>query len=265
MPRRLGQHFLRPSAVEQLLRVIAPAPGDVFLEIGPGAGALTLPLARRAARVVAVELDARLAERLRGAAPGNVEVVTADALGADLAALAPAGSRLVGNLPYYVSSPLMRRFLSLGGHVRDLHVMLQEEVARRIASPPGSREYGILSVLYAALCDVELVLRFPPEAFAPPPTVHSAVLRIRFLEQPRAEIPNLEAFERFVQRAFARRRRTLENNLQDSYPNLKDYLRFLNLEGSRRAETLSVVELAALWAAVRGGGPEERGVGGRRG
>ena len=256
MPRKLGQHFLRSGAVEKLLRVIAPAPGDVFLEIGPGRGALTLPLAERSARIVAVELDAALAERLRTEAPPNVEIVTADALEVDLRALVPAGSRLVGNLPYYVSSPLMRRFLPLRGHVRDLHVMLQDEVARRIASPPGSKEYGILSVLYGLVADAALVARFPPGSFVPPPKVSSAVLRAVFLDQPRARVDDLSAFEAFLQKAFARRRRTLENNLQHSYANLKDYLRFLNLEGSRRAETLSVVELARLWAGLSGGHQE---------
>jgi 16S rRNA (adenine1518-N6/adenine1519-N6)-dimethyltransferase len=252
MRRRLGPHFLRPASVERLLRVLAPAAGDVFLEIGPGAGALSLPLAARVARVVAVEIDAALAERLRVRAPANLEVIVADALAIDLRELVPAGSRLAGNLPYYVSSPLLRRFLSLRGHLQDLHVMLQEEVARRVASPPGSREYGILSVLYALWCDAEVVARFPPGAFSPPPKVSSALFRARFREAPRADVPSLEEFERFVQKAFTRRRRTLENNLEDSYPNLKEYLRFLNLEGSRRPETLSVVELARLWAAIRG-------------
>ncbi len=251
MPRRLGQHFLRPGSVEKLLGVLSPAPDDVFLEIGPGRGALTLPLAARAARVVAVEIDAVLADEVRRRAPANVEIVTADALTADLRSLAPDGARLVGNLPYYVSSPLLRRFLSLRGHVRDVHVMLQEEVARRVASPPGSKEYGILSVLYALWTDTEIVARFPPGAFSPPPKVGSAVLRARFREHPRAAIDDPEGFERFLQKAFARRRRTLENNLEDSYANLKEYLRFLNVEGSRRAETLSVVELAALWGTLR--------------
>jgi 16S rRNA (adenine1518-N6/adenine1519-N6)-dimethyltransferase len=251
MPRRLGQHFLRPASVERLLRVIAPAAEDVFLEVGPGRGALTLPLAARAARVVAVEIDEALADGLRRRAAVNVEVVTADALAADLRSLVPEGARLVGNLPYYASSPLLRRFLSLRGHVRDLHVMLQEEVARRVASPPGSREYGILSVLYALWTDTGIPARFPPGAFSPPPKVGSAVLRARFRERPRAEIGDPEGFFRFLQKAFARRRRTLENNLEDSYANLKEYLRFLNVEGSRRPETLSVVELAALWEALR--------------
>ena len=251
MPRRLGQHFLRPESVEELLEVIAPAAGDVFLEIGPGKGALTLPLARRCARVVAVEIDEALAGRLRASAPPNVEVVTQDALTADLRGLVPEGARLAGNLPYYISSPLLRLFLGLHGHLRDLHVMLQEEVARRVASPPGSKEYGILSVLYGLWADTDLPARFPPACFSPPPGVTSAVLRARFRDTPRAEVGDLAEFERFLQKAFARRRRTLENNLKDSYPNLKEYFRFLNVEGSRRAETLSVVELAAIWEAVR--------------
>jgi 16S rRNA (adenine1518-N6/adenine1519-N6)-dimethyltransferase len=250
MPRRLGQHFLRAASVRQLIETIAPRASDTFLEIGPGAGALTLPLAAEAARVVAVELDGALAARLRARAPANVTVIHGDALRVDLGALVPRGARLAGNLPYYVSSPLLRRFLGLRGHVADLHVMLQEEVARRVASPPGSKEYGILSVLYGLWADVDLPLRFGPGAFLPPPKVSSAVLRARFLPAPRAEVADLEAFERLVVAAFARRRRTLENNLRDSYPNLKENLRLLNIEGSRRAETLSVVEFARLAQAL---------------
>jgi 16S rRNA (adenine1518-N6/adenine1519-N6)-dimethyltransferase len=250
MPRRLGQHFLRPASVERLLRTIAPGPEEVFLEIGPGGGALTLPLAARSARVVAIEVDGRLAASLRSRAPHNVEIVEGDALTADLRALVPAGSRLVGNLPYAISSPLLRRFLDLRGHVLDLHVMLQEEVARRVAAAPGSKEYGILSVLYGLYADVAVPLRFPAGAFRPPPKVSSAVLRAVFLREARWPVPDPDAFERLVLTAFKRRRRTLENNLRDSYPNLKLYLRFLNLEGSRRAETLSVGEFAALWKAL---------------
>ncbi len=252
MPRRLGQHFLRPASVEKLLAAIAPSRDDVFLEIGPGRGALTLPLAERCTRVVAVELDQALAEKLRAVAPPNVEIVGGDALRTDLEALVPKGGRLVGNLPYYVSSPLLRRFLDLRGRVRDIHVMLQDEVARRVASPPGTKEYGILSVLYALWTDSRIVARFPPGAFSPPPKVHSAVLRARLLEAPRAPIDDLAAFERFVQKAFRQRRRTLENGLRDSYPHLKEYFRSLHFEGSRRAETLSVVEFAALWRALEG-------------
>lgn len=251
MPRRLGQHFLRPASVERLLRLVAPDRRDVFLEVGPGRGALTLPLAARCGRVVAVEIDPALAGRLRESAPSNVEVVTGDALRVDLGGLMPEGARLVGNLPYYVSSPLLRRFLDQHRRLRDAHVMLQEEVARRVASPPGSKEYGILSVLYALWADVDIAARFPPGAFDPPPKVRSALLRARFRERPRADVADLESFERLLQAAFRQRRRTLENSLEHSYPHLKEYFRSpLNAEGSRRAETLSVVEFAALWRAL---------------
>lgn len=250
MSRRLGQHVLRAAAVRRLLDAIEPTPAQTFLEIGAGKGALTLPLAERAREVVAVELDGGLATLLASRAPANVRVVRGDALDIDLASLVPPGSRLAGNLPYYVSSPLLRRFLDLRGHVVDLHVMLQDEVARRVASPPGSKEYGILSVLYALWTRVEIPLRFPAASFQPPPAVTSALLRARFLDQPAADVADPRAFEAFLRQAFSRRRKTLENNLRDSYANLKENLRLLNIAGSRRSETLSVVEFARLWAAL---------------
>ena len=245
MGRRLGQHFLRPASVERLLRAIDPKPDDVFLEIGPGAGALSFPLADRCREVVAVELDRELAQRLTGRVE-KLRVVQGDALQVDLGSLVPRGSRLAGNLPYAISSPLLRRFLDLRGHVTDMHVMLQEEVARRVTAHPGSKEYGILSVLFALWTENEIVLRFSEGAFDPPPKVRSAVVRVRFLPAPRAEVKDPLAFERLLRQAFTHRRKTLENNLADSYPNLKDYLRLLNIAGVRRAETLSVVEFAEL-------------------
>lgn len=250
MSRRLGQHFLRPDGVRRLLELVDARPGDAFLEIGPGTGALTLPLAARASSVTAVEIDPPLVARLRAQAPANLTVIEGDALAVDLAPLVPAGGRLVGNLPYYISSPLLRRFLALRHQVKDAHLMLQEEVARRIASPPGSKEYGILSVLFALCADVDVPLLFPPQAFDPPPRVSSAVLRVRFLPVPRVTIADLDRFERLLHVAFARRRRTLENNLRVSYPNLKEHLKLLNIEGSRRPETLSVVEFGRLFQAL---------------
>src|SRR5262245_43452289 len=191
MPRRLGQHFLRPASVERLLRVVDPRADQHFLEIGAGSGALTLPLAARAGRVTAIELDPALADRLQSKAPANVTIVRGDALKADLQELVPRGSRLVGNLPYAISSPLLRRFLDLRERVSDMHVMLQAELAQRVAAKPGGKNYGILSVLYALLADVDVPLRFPPGAFAPPPKVSSALLRARFLDRPRDEVRDL--------------------------------------------------------------------------
>jgi len=249
MPRRLGQHFLRRSAVERLLRLIVPAPDDVFVEVGAGAGALTLPLAQRCREVIAIEIDHRLVERLAGRAQ-NVRVIHADALTVDLLALTPPASRLVGNLPYAVSSPLLRRFLELRERLRDFHLMLQEEVAERVASGPGSKDYGILSVLYAVWTNTDVPLRFPPGAFNPPPRVRSAVLRGSFLKEARVQVRSADRFESLLQMAFAHRRKTLENNLKDSYPNLKEYLRLLHIEGTRRAETLSVADFASLARAL---------------
>ncbi len=252
MARRLGQHFLRPTSVARLLRVIAPQPNDVFLEIGAGRGALTLPLAAHARRVVAVELDQELANGLAACAPSNVEVVLGDALHVDLGALVPGGSRLVGNLPYAISSPLLRRFLDMRGHVLDLHVMLQLEVAQRIAASPGTKDYGLLSVLYGLWADVDVPIRFGPACFSPPPKVQSAVLRARFRTQPRHPVDDIPALESLLRRAFSHRRKTLENNLRLSYHNLKQHLRLLDILGSRRAETLSVVEFAKLSKALSG-------------
>lgn len=248
MPRRLGQHFLRPASVEKLVRLIDPQPDDAFLEIGPGTGALTLPLAERARQVVAVELDHALVRGLAPRLPANARVLAADALTADLDGLLPTAGRLrlVGNLPYYVSSPLLRRLLELRGRAFDLHTMLQEEVADRVASPPGSKAYGVLSVLFGLWAELDVPLRFPPASFSPPPRVDSAVLRARFRNAPLAPVDDPREFERLIHRAFAHRRKTLENNLQDSYPNLKENLRLLKIEGMRRAETLSIVEFARL-------------------
>ena len=141
----------------------------MFLEIGPGEGALTSPLAERAGRVVAVELDGRLARRLRRTAAPNVEVVEGDALELDLRALVPPGPAWWAICPTTCRAPSSGASSTCTTDVRDAHVMLQEEVARRVASPPGSREYGILSILYALWADVDLPLKFPADAFRPPP------------------------------------------------------------------------------------------------
>ena len=203
MPRRLGQHFLRPASVERLLRLIAPQSDQVFLEIGGGGGALTLPLAgSRPPRGHGRSWTSSSPSRLREQAPTNVEVVIGDALDLDLRELAPRGARLVGNLPYYISSPLLRRFLTLRDRVIDFHVMVQEEVARRVASPPGNKDYGILSVVLGVWADMDVPMAFGPGAFQPPPRVRSAVLRGRFLERPRITDPRPRAFRAFCRKSL---------------------------------------------------------------
>lgn len=226
------------------------------MEIGAGMGALTLPLARRSRHVTAIELDRRLVDVLRRRAPDNVEILEGNALSLDLKGIADQHVRLVGNLPYAISSPLMRRLLDLRHRIRDMHVMLQEEVAERLAAVPGSKAYGILSVLFGLHADMDIPQRFTPGCFTPPPAVRSALLRVRYLTLPRHAVSDMTGFEILVNRAFARRRKTLENNLEDSYANLKQHLRLLNIVGTRRAETLSVEEFARLAEALSGGRPQ---------
>jgi 16S rRNA (adenine1518-N6/adenine1519-N6)-dimethyltransferase len=246
MPRPFGQHFLRHEPARELVDLIGPRADETFLEIGPGALAITSLLAHRCKAVVAVEIDQRLCDQLRSQVPPNVTLIQGDALEVDYRALVPQGSRLAGNLPYAISSPLLRRFLDHRDHFADAHLMLQREVAERVASPPGSKAYGILSVFYALWADVSIVQRLGPANFSPPPKVDSAVIRCRFLAEPRHPVKSLPALERLVRLSFTQRRRTIENNLRLRYPDLKHYFRSVGISEVRRAETLTVAEFARL-------------------
>ncbi|MBK5254749.1 MAG: ribosomal RNA small subunit methyltransferase A [Vicinamibacteria bacterium] len=246
MPRPFGQHFLRHEPAHDLVDLIDPQPDDEFLEIGPGALAITSLLARRCKAVTAIEIDRRLVDQLRGQVPHNVTIIQGDALELDYRALVPPGARLAGNLPYAISSPLLRRFLDHRDHFTDAHLMLQKEVAERVASPPGSKAYGILSVFYALWSDVVIVQRLKPGDFSPPPKVDSAVIRCRFLPGLRHPVGDLKSFESLVRLSFAQRRRTIENNLRLRYPDLKHYFKLVGISEVRRAETLTVAEFARL-------------------
>lgn len=246
MPRPFGQHFLRSESARALVELIDPRPEETFLEIGPGALAITIRLAERCRALVAVEIDRRLVDDMKGKLPGNVTVIHADALEVDYRALVPAGARLAGNLPYAISSPLLRRFLAHRDHFKDAHLMLQKEVADRVASPPGSKAYGYLSVLYALWADVSVVQRLGPRDFSPPPKVDSAVIRCVFRGEPRHPVRSLPDFETLVRASFTQRRRTIENNLRLRYPDLKHYFKLAGISETRRAETLTVAEFARL-------------------
>ncbi|HXH06342.1 MAG TPA: 16S rRNA (adenine(1518)-N(6)/adenine(1519)-N(6))-dimethyltransferase RsmA, partial [Vicinamibacterales bacterium] len=215
--RRFAQHFLAPSWARRIVDIIEPRPDEVFVEIGPGRGVLTRPLAARAARVIAVEVDRDLARELRTAAPPNVTVVEADVLATDLEALVgPGGSyRVAGNLPYNISTPVLFKLLDTWHRHRrlaDAVLMVQREVAERLAAPPGSRTYGALSALVQLHADVSRRLVVPPGAFRPPPQVVSAVVRLTF-RPPRVQVADLALFERVTRRIFERRRKTVRNAL----------------------------------------------------
>jgi 16S rRNA (adenine1518-N6/adenine1519-N6)-dimethyltransferase len=217
--KRFGQHFLHDAGVVQrIVQAIDPRPGERVVEIGPGDGALTLPLLRALGRLTVIELDRDLLPRLAAAAEGvgELEIVNADVLAVDLGALAGgAPLRLAGNLPYNISSPILFHCLGHLDAIRDMHFMLQREVVERMAAPPGSKVYGRLSVMLQLACRVEPLIDVPPGAFVPPPKVDSAVVRL--LPRPPAERPDADpgAIARIVRAAFGQRRKTLANALRE--------------------------------------------------
>lgn len=217
--KRFGQHFLHdPAVIDRLVRAIEPRAGDRFVEIGPGRGALTKRLlASPLASLDAIEIDRDLSARLREQHAGDARFVLheADALESDLEALSRTrGGRLrvVGNLPYNLSTPLLFHFLASRGSLIDLHVMLQREVVARIAARPGTAEYGRLTVMLSPWVSAERLFDIGPGAFQPPPRVWSSVVRLRVLTEP--AFPVSPGFAEVVAAAFSHRRKTLRNALQ---------------------------------------------------
>ncbi len=251
--KRFGQHFLEPAWVRKVVDAIAPASDDVFLEIGPGRGALTIPLAQRSRAVIAIEIDRDLAAALPAHAPSNVQVICADVLDADLAtvlveAVGPSEPvRVAGNLPYNISTPILFRLIGLAARirVRDATLMLQKEVADRLAAAPGSKAYGVLPVLVGRHARIERVLTLPPGAFRPPPEVTSSVVRLSFLDP--AEVPEAPStFERLVRDLFTRRRKTMANALAAATHQVSHdaaaTLEAAGIDPRRRPETLTLAE-----------------------
>ncbi len=215
--KQFGQHFLHDDAVvANIVRAIAPRAGEHVVEIGPGDGALTLPLLRALGRLTVIELDRDLVPRLENTARGvgELTIVNADVLGVDFSALAGgAPLRVVGNLPYNISSPILFHCLDHVDAITDMHFMLQKEVVDRMAAAPGSKVYGRLSVMLQLACRVEPLLHVPPEAFRPPPKVESAVVRL--LPRAPAQRPGVDPalLANVVRAAFGQRRKTLANAL----------------------------------------------------
>ncbi|MCC6712682.1 MAG: ribosomal RNA small subunit methyltransferase A [Candidatus Dadabacteria bacterium] len=250
--KSLGQNFITDKRViERIMSEAGITSDDEVLEIGPGLGALTFALARKAARVVAVEKDARLAERLGGVLAGwpNVELICRDALDVDFGALYK-GRRLkvTANLPYSVSSPILIRLLRNRGMFSTLVLMLQLEVGERISSPPGRKEYGSLSVLVQTYFDVKLLFRVPPSSFWPAPRVDSVVLKLTPLSEPRVPIPDEAAYEKILRASFSSRRKMLGNSLGSLLKKgaADKVLAAAGIDRTRRAETLSVKEFGAI-------------------
>jgi 16S rRNA (adenine1518-N6/adenine1519-N6)-dimethyltransferase len=260
--KRFGQHFLEPAWVAKLVQAIAPRPGEPFIEIGPGRGAITWPLVERSGRVLAIEVDRDLVAALRSRDSAGLTVIQGDVLDADLPALvepwqqAPMDAahpvRLVGNLPYNISSPILFKLLQTAARTHglvDASLMLQREVAARLRARPGTKEYGVLTVLTALHADVVPLLSLPPGAFRPPPRVSSAVVRLIF-RPPAVALSDEAIFTRMVRTMFTQRRKTTANALKPFAEPLgvtsAEALEAAGLDGRRRPETLQLVELARL-------------------
>lgn len=236
--KRFGQHFLHdPHFLSRIVDAIAPQAGDSIVEIGPGEGALTRPLLARIARLTAVEIDRDLAATLAAEfPPERLSVVVADALDFDFSSLG-AELRIVGNLPYNVSTPLLFHLASFAERVRDMHFMLQLEVVERMAAAHSTPAYGRLSVMLQRRFRVERLFKVPPGAFRPPPKVDSAVVRL--VPRPGAEMEKVDEklFATVVTRAFGARRKTLRNALGSLIG--ADRLAGLGIDPQARPETLA--------------------------
>jgi 16S rRNA (adenine1518-N6/adenine1519-N6)-dimethyltransferase len=250
--KRLGQHFLTDRHyLERIVAEIDPKPGEAMIEIGPGPGALTERLARFVTPLHVVEIDRELASALRARfAPEAVVVHEGDALAFDLASL-PEGLRVVGNLPYNVSTPLLFHVASFAPRIRDCVFMLQKEVVDRMVAEPGTPDYGRLSVMLQYRFAMSLAFGVPPGAFTPPPKVDSAVVRMAPLGEGRPAARDEALFAQIVMAAFTQRRKTLRNAARALVDD--EAFRRAGIDPGRRGETLGVAEFIALADACRPG------------
>lgn len=255
---KLGQNFLvDPAASMAIVQSLGDISQQTVVEIGPGAGAITELLAPRAKRLIAIELDRELAPRLREQfdAQPSVEILEADVLTVDLAALRSDGEKLsvVGNLPYYITSDILLRLFRFHASIARAVIMIQREVADRVAAAPGSRDYGLLSATTQLYAKAERVLTLPPEAFMPPPEVHSTVLRLEM--QPRFVELGVEPapFLAFLKHCFAQKRKMLAKNLRTAGYGAAAVAQAMEMAGiisTARAEELGLEPMAQLFNAL---------------
>jgi len=245
--KRFGQHFLTAvDIIDRIIRAIAPQPGERVVEIGPGLGAMTIPLRAHCDALTVIELDRDLAERLRRR--GDLDVVESDVLRVDFGALAErlgGPIRVVGNLPYNISSPILFHLIAAAPHVVDQVFMLQKEVVDRMAAKPGTKAFGRLTVMLQWRYEIEHLFDVPPEAFDPPPRVNSAIVRMRPRANPAAVSPAV--LGRIVGVAFSQRRKMLRATLGKW---LVEHGYTAEFDGTRRAEQVPVEEYIALAMAL---------------
>src|SRR5215207_4909395 len=263
--KRLGQHFLRDQrTIQRIIDALAPTAGETIIEIGPGTGALTSELVKRAGRVVAVEFDSKLAPLLseRFAGFQNFKLVMADALTVDFCAeILPATSaRLVANLPYNISTAILQRLIAQRACLEELVLMLQREVVERVLAPPGTSDRGFISVLVEAYCETEKLFDVAPGAFRPPPKVWSSVMRLKFRPRIATDVKDEKLLWATVSAGFAQKRKTILNNLRHGPDHLQEILKRnggasivlckAEVDLKRRAETLTVEEWGRIVRAM---------------
>lgn len=246
--KNLGQHFLTDAGIiERILHVLDPKPGDALVEIGPGQGAITFPILRRHGSLTVIEFDRDLITPLSEAAHGigDLTIVHKDVLQVDFDKLAGENRiRLIGNLPYNISTPILFHVLEHCRQVRDMHFMLQKEVVERMAAGPGSKIYGRLSVMLQAVCEVTPLFDVPPHCFNPPPKVNSAVVRLIPRATGASGIQDSARFEAVVRDAFSQRRKTLRNALSKQCT--AEQLQALGIKPEARAEQIPVEDFIRL-------------------
>lgn len=247
--KRFGQHFLQDiNVVARMVAAINPQPDDHIVEIGPGLGVLTEALLSYVPEMDAVELDRDIIPKLakRCGPLGRLNIHAADALRFDFTSLADDERplRIVGNLPYNISTPLMFHLLESRHMIQDMHFMLQKEVVDRLAAEPGNKDYGRLSVIMQYHCQVESLFVVPPDAFVPPPKVNSSIVRLVPYENPVVTVKDVKALETILNAAFSQRRKTLRNTLRGYLS--AEQIEAQDIEPGRRAETLSLEEYAKL-------------------
>ncbi|HEC12549.1 MAG TPA: 16S rRNA (adenine(1518)-N(6)/adenine(1519)-N(6))-dimethyltransferase RsmA [Acidiferrobacteraceae bacterium] len=252
--KRFGQHFLHEQhVVDRIIRSLHPRPGEHIVEIGPGLGALTGDLLAVTDTLQAIELDRDLVVQLkeRFDEPERLIIHQADALKFDFCSLSPSPQkvRLIGNLPYNISTPLIFHVLEQSHCIQDMYFMLQKEVVDRMAAPPGGKDYGRLSVMVQWRCEVEKLFEVGPGAFTPPPKVQSAVVRLAPYAISPLDVNDPKIFSRLVQQAFSQRRKSLRNTLKGML-SAQD-LEAVGIDPRARAETLSVEEFARLSNMVK--------------
>lgn len=247
--KRFGQNFLHDhNIIQNIISSIQAAPGQHWVEIGPGQGALTEPLLKENVRLDVVELDRDLVVLLRQKFKQypDLQIHSADALRFDFSSLAGEGRKLrvIGNLPYNISTPLMFHLLDNAYCIEDMHFMLQKEVVDRICAVPGSKKYGRLSVMMQYYCSTELLFDVPPESFDPAPQVMSAIVRLIPHLQPPVMVDNVVKLNRVVTQAFSQRRKTLRNSLKKLIE--EEAIAALGIDPTLRAESISLAEFARL-------------------